>query len=76
MKRNDFLEIKNLDEKALIVKVNGLKDRIAELVLDKNMNKLKDLKVIFKKRRDLAQILTVLRQKQILGGLTAKERTK
>ena len=76
MKRNDFLEIKNLDEKALIVKANGLKDRIAELVLDKNMNKLKDLKVIFKKRRDLAQTLTVLRQKQILGGLTAKERTK
>lgn len=67
MKRNDFIEMKSLDEKALTQKAKSLKGEIAELVLDKNMNKLKDLKVIFKKRKDRAQILTILRQKQILN---------
>lgn len=76
MRKKDFLEIKNLDEKALIVKVKGLKVEIANLVIDKNMSKLKDLKIIFKKRRDLAQILTTLRQKQLLRELEAKVQVK
>lgn len=69
MKRNEFIDIKNLDQKALLAKVLQLKDEIADLVLDKNLSKLKDLKSISKKKKDLAQILTVVKQKQLLEKL-------
>ncbi len=71
MKRNDFLEIKNLDEKTLLSKVLTLRGEIDELVLDKNMSKLKDLRAISKKRKDIAQILTVVKQKQLLEVMEA-----
>ena len=59
-------------------KVRTLKGEIAELILDKNMNKLKDIKSIGKKKRDIAQILTVVRQKQMLEELEGvkKEETE
>ena len=66
MKKNDFLQIKTLDIVTLIQKAKEIKLKIADLILDKNMSKLKDLKVIGKVRKDLAQTLTVLRQKQLL----------
>ncbi|MBI2334841.1 hypothetical protein HYU96_03480 [Candidatus Daviesbacteria bacterium] len=46
-----------------------LKQEIANLVLDKNMKKLKDLKMIFKKRKELARALTYVRQKELLAEL-------
>ncbi len=69
MKRNDFIEIKSLDQRALIEKVRVLRGEISDLVIDKAMNKLTDLKVISKKRKDIAKILTVLTQKQLLEKL-------
>jgi len=45
---------------------------VAILVIDKNTNKLKDKKAIFKKRKDLAKVLTVLRQKELLNELETK----
>ncbi len=71
MKKNEFVQIKQLDLKELRLKVKAIKTEIANLVLDKNRNKLKDLKTIFKKRKDLAQILTIMRQKTLLGELEA-----
>ncbi len=72
MKKNDFASLKGSDNKELILKVKALRQELADLVLDKNMKKMKDQRVIFKKRKDLAQVLTVLRQKQILQGLESK----
>lgn len=72
MKKNDFLQIKGLDIKELKLKMRDLKGEITNLVLDKNMKKLKDLKIISKKKRDLAQVLTVLRQKELLAQLESK----
>ena len=72
MKRNDFVQIKLLEETALLGKAKELREEITGLVMDKNMNKLKDLKTIYKKKHDLAQILTVLRQKQMIRGLESK----
>lgn len=73
MKKNDLQEIKKLDEKALIAKAVLLKQEVSSLVLDKNTNVLKDSRKIFKVRKDLAQILTVLRQKQLLSELRSSE---
>lgn len=76
MKRNELVQIKDLDIKELIEKVKSFRKDLADLVLDKNSSKLKDVKVISKKRKDLAQILTVIRQKQLLVELESKAAKK
>lgn len=72
MKKNELTEIKNLTIDQLVKKAVGLKKDIAGLVLDKNMRKLKDLKSVSKKKKDLARVLTFARQKQLLGEIEAK----
>lgn len=69
MKKNDLIQIKGSDLKELRLKVKTLKTEVANLVLDKNMKKLKDLKMISKRRKDLAQILTIIGQKELLQKL-------
>ncbi len=76
MKKQQLAEIKKSDKKFLTEEVKKIKKEIADLVLDKNMNKLKDLKVIAKKRKDLAQILTVLTQINLVEKLTGKVEEK
>lgn len=73
MKRNDFTFVKGLGIPELAQKAKDLKQELANLVLDKNMKKLKDLKVLSKKRKERAQILTVIKQKQLLEELEAKK---
>ncbi len=74
MKKNDFAEIKGLDIKTLLQKAKNLRVEIADIILDKNMNKLKNLKSIDNKKKDLAQVLTVLRQKQLLNQLETDQK--
>lgn len=74
MKRQDLVQIKGLDLKELRIKVRTLREEIAGLILDKNMKKLKDLKMVSKKKRDLAQVLTVIRQKELLEQLESISR--
>ena len=69
MKKNDFVQIKGMDLKELAGKDKDLKKEIADLTLDKNMKKLKDLKIISKKKKDRAQVLTVIKQKELLKQL-------
>ncbi len=70
MKKNDLQELKRLDEKALTVKVIELKGTLTEVVMDKNMSKLKDLKSPMKLKRDIARYLTILGQKQMIRELS------
>ena len=72
MKKNDLTQIKGLDAKELRGKVKTITKEMADLVMDKNMKKLKDVKLIYKKRKDLAQVLTILRQKELLAKLEPK----
>lgn len=69
MKKNDFAEIKKMDAKALAAKVSKIKEEITHLVIDKNMNKMPNLKTIKFKRNELAKTLTVLQQKTMLEKL-------
>lgn len=73
MKKNELNQIKGLSAEDLLTKLKLLRKEIADATLDKNMKKLKDLKIISKKRREQAQILTVVRQKELLGELESKE---
>lgn len=74
MKRTEFFKVKELSIKELIDKVRQLKKEVADLMIDQNMKKLKDPKAVFKKRKDLAKVLTVLRQKQLLEQLEVKQK--
>ncbi len=72
MKKNELIQVKALDLKELAAKAKTLRKEIANVTMDKNMKKLKDLKSITKKRKDLAQVLTITKQKQMLTELEIK----
>lgn len=77
MKLRDFKnEIKVLDIAALAAKAKALKIEINDFVLDKNMNKLKDLKSIDKKRKQLARVFTVLAQKEMINRLETSDKSQ
>lgn len=69
MKKTEFAEIKKMEIKPLILKIKSIQKEILGLILDKSTAKRTNLKVIKNKRRDLAQMMTVLRQKQMLEEL-------
>jgi len=73
MKKNEFMAVKGLDVRQLKEKAKNLEKEIADLILDKNMKKLKDLKMISKKRKETAQFLTLIKQKEMLAKLETKE---
>lgn len=63
MKKAQLKEIKSLEIKGLAGKVEKARQELVSLKLDQ---KQKDKKAFFKKRKDIAQMLTILRQKQML----------
>jgi len=69
MKKNDLQEMKSLDVKTIFERAKKVRREIDEVIMDKNMGKIKDLKTISKKKKDLAQMMTVLRQKELLAQL-------
>ncbi len=72
----DITSIKNMDTKSIFATAKQMKVAIADLMLDKNMNKLKDLKSIDKKRKELARTLTIFNQKKVLEKLEAGKESK
>lgn len=76
MKKTEFVEIKKMDMKALKEKVKKTREEIAGLIIDKNMNKMPNLKSIKSKRNELAKTLTVLKQKYLMEQLEAETRNK
>ncbi|MFH0937594.1 MAG: 50S ribosomal protein L29 [Candidatus Daviesbacteria bacterium] len=76
MKRNNLAEIKKMDIKTLGEKVRDTRKELANLVLDKSVSKLTHPKVIKNKRKDMAQILTVLRQKLTIKELEEEANAK
>ncbi len=76
MKKNDLTEIRQLEVKALMAKVMLAKNAVADFVLDKNMHKLKDLKVISKTRKEIAKMLTIANQKKMLESLVTSDKAQ
>lgn len=73
MKKNELSQAKGLSAQELLLKIKLLRKEIADAIFDKNMKKLKDMKSVFKKKKDLAKLLTIMRQKQLLEELESKE---
>ncbi len=60
------LEQKNAQELMSLLKTD--REELAQLTLDKNTGKLKNLRSIFHKKKEIARILTTIRQKELLNG--------
>ncbi|TSC64723.1 MAG: Uncharacterized protein G01um101493_41 [Microgenomates group bacterium Gr01-1014_93] len=69
MKKSEIKEIKNLEIKELLARVKKVRGELIDFSMDKNMKKSKDLKFYFKKRKEMARILTFMRQKELLEQL-------
>lgn len=65
MKRNVIQQIKNLEIPELTMRIKTARVEVQDLTLDKNMNKLADRKAVFKKRKELTLLQTILRQKEL-----------
>lgn len=72
--------MKTKDRKELFLKsikelgnlVNKAKDEIVSLTLDKTQNKLKNTSALSVKRKEIAQMLTVIRMKELSEMRTKK----
>ena len=69
MKKNTLMELKKSDIQTLQIKAKELGTKAQNLLLEQSLNKLTDKKALSKARHDLAQTLTILRQKQLLAQL-------
>ncbi len=77
MKKNELKEIKSLEPKEIFLRVAKIKEEIIGIRMDRfNSTKAKqgstNLKDMYEKRKDVAQLLTIARQKEILGSLQSE----
>lgn len=73
MKLKDRKELHAKSIKELGKQVMDAKDALAELILEKVQNKLKNTSLIFVKRKEISQMLTIMRMKQLLDKVKEKK---
>jgi len=73
MKTKDRKELHNKTIKELTNLVKETKDAVVELKLDKIQNKLKNTSILSIKRKEIAQMLTIIRLKE-LAEIQAKKK--
>jgi len=73
MKSKDKKELHLKSIKELSNLVTQTKDELAGLKLDKTQNKLKNTSILFLKRKEIAQMLTILRLKELAEIQTKKK---
>lgn len=71
MKSKDKKELFTKSEKELKKALKEAKEALLNLVLDNRQNKLKNTRQIFWKKKEIALILTVLREKEIANAENA-----
>jgi ribosomal protein L29 len=57
-------ELQNKSVKDLKSEIEKLSEEIAKLTLENKVNPAKDSNIVFKKRKKMAQLLTVLKEKE------------
>jgi ribosomal protein L29 len=76
MKTKEFKDLKNKDVKSLIKLLREKKSELAKKQMDIGSGKEKNLKAGMNIRRDIAKILTLVREKEILEKLEVKKEEK
>lgn len=64
MKRKDLNNLKDLSEKELLSKLTELQTKLEALKFDKKLAKLQSTAQIQQTRKDLARVLTILKEKK------------
>ncbi len=72
MKKKDLKELKTKDIKDLAAKVRDLEKEVTLARLELKMDKVKNVHNVRNKRKDIAQIKTIIRMKQITAQEGAK----
>ncbi|MEK7160004.1 MAG: 50S ribosomal protein L29 [Patescibacteria group bacterium] len=67
MKLKDKKQIFEKSEKELIKDLKAAKEALFNLKLEKSQNKLKNTKSLFWKKKEIAWILTALKEKELLA---------
>ena len=73
MKSKDKKELHLKSIKELQKQVSDIKDELVGLVLDKTQNKLKNTSLISIKRKEIAQMLTIVRIKELSERIKEKK---
>jgi len=68
-KEKKIMQGKTLQE--LKTQLNQARDELHILKLDKSLNKLKNTRSIFEKRKEIARILTIIKVKEFQDGKSA-----
>jgi ribosomal protein L29 len=63
MKKNELSELKHRDIKILQEEINDLRKEIVNLKLESKLSPPKDVNSLYKKRKKLAAILTIINEK-------------
>lgn len=71
--KKDVKEIYTKGEKELKVLLSEKRKELFNLQLDNKQNKLKNTRIIFNTRKEIARILTLLKEKQLMGENMPKE---
>ena len=75
MKSKDKKELHLKSIKELQKQVSDIKDELVELMLDKTQNKLKNTAQLSIKRKEIAQMLTIVRIKELSEKKMAQKGT-
>lgn len=67
MKKKDIQQIRNKDIKELAAEIAQEKKNLFSLHLDFVQNKLKNVKSLSNKRKDIARMSSILREKELLA---------
>lgn len=74
--KKDIKEIYTRSEKELRVLVIEKKKELFNLKLDNKQNKLKNTRIIFNTRKEIARILTLIKEKELAGlSLISEEKS-
>jgi len=65
MKRNDIKELFTKTDKELLELLKGERDDIAKISMELALQKIKNVAAVGKKKKTIAQILTILRTREL-----------
>ncbi|MBI4067407.1 50S ribosomal protein L29 [Candidatus Gottesmanbacteria bacterium] len=68
MKIQEFKNLRQKEDKELLTSLASLKKEITKLGLEMAMKKVKNVSLLGQKKKDIARILTILRERKTING--------
>lgn len=65
MKKREIKELRSKNLKELTQSLKNLKSELAKIIIERNARRLKNTALVRGKKKDVARILTVIREKEL-----------